>query len=100
MTSEYLVDTNNTNYQASSIPLTTDFEGETKMGGMKIDLNALAAMVSKINTNSVINSVKGLKPAASWLTEAEVVELREKILCLRCKKSGHQSRFCQLNGPP
>ncbi len=67
---------------------------------MKFDLNALATLVVKANASSAGKPGKGPKIAAPWRTVSEVAELREKKLSLRCKKPGHQSRFCQLYGPP
>ena len=71
------------------------------MGGMKIDLNALANMVADKAKVKPSNGPRyGSKPAAPWRSEVEVAELREKKLCLRCKKPGHQARFCRTYGPP
>lgn len=73
-----------------------DNDGDTIMGGMKIDLHSLATLVAQIKvekdqTKSSANS----KPSAPWLTEKEVDELCAKNLCLRCKRAGHMARFCK-----
>ncbi|KAI0991444.1 hypothetical protein K3495_g16743, partial [Podosphaera aphanis] len=80
-----------------------DHDGDTVMGGMKIDIHSLAALVAKMNLDEKNGRTDGrpkLKPAAPWRTEKEVSELREKGLCLRCKKKGHFSRTCRIFGPP
>ncbi|KAI1005388.1 hypothetical protein K3495_g2829 [Podosphaera aphanis] len=87
MKSKYLAAATSSNYQASSPPPTTNFEGDISMGGMKFDLNALATLVAKANASSAGKPGKGPKIAAPWRTVSEVAELREKKLCLRCKKT-------------
>ncbi|KAI0991806.1 hypothetical protein K3495_g16381 [Podosphaera aphanis] len=42
----------------------------------------------------------GHKPSAPWRTEAELNDLRERKVCLRCERPGHHYRFCRLFGPP
>lgn len=87
---------------SSSASNTVDNEGDTIMGGMKIDLHSLATLLAQINVQKEQSKKGGFpsKPPAPWLTEQEVAELRKKNLCLRCKKSGHISRFCNKFGPP
>ncbi|KAI0991029.1 hypothetical protein K3495_g17158, partial [Podosphaera aphanis] len=81
-----------------------DHDGDTVMGGMNIDIQSLAALVAKLNIDEKKNGSSDgrprSKPAAPWRTEKEVAELREKGLCLRCKKKGHFSRTCRIFGPP
>ena len=81
---------------------TADSEGDITMSGMKIDLQSLATLVAEINVQGKRNgkgSAKS-KPPAPWLTENEVAEIRKKGLCLRCKRSGHLAKFCNIFGPP
>ncbi|KAI0995605.1 hypothetical protein K3495_g12575 [Podosphaera aphanis] len=80
-----------------------DHDGDTVMGGMKIVIHSIAALVAKMNLDEKNGRTDGqpkLKPAAPWRTEKEVSELHEKGLCLRCKKKGHFSRTCRIFGPP
>ncbi|KAI0994649.1 hypothetical protein K3495_g13532 [Podosphaera aphanis] len=103
MPKEYLSGTGTRQKHDQPTPTRTDNKGDVIMSGMKFDLQALTTMVAKINLG---NGEKrgpggfGQKPAAPWRTEAEVRDLREKKLCLRCKKPGHQARFCRTFGPP
>ena len=81
-----------------------DHEGDIVMGGMKIDLNELAVLITSLNTkpNGKRNGSKTPepKPPAPWRSEKECSNLREKDVCLRCEKPGHISQFCRKFGPP
>ncbi|KAI0990796.1 hypothetical protein K3495_g17391 [Podosphaera aphanis] len=75
------------------------------MGNMKIDLKQLTEVIAVLNAsgkNSNNGSARrtGPKPSAPWRTEEEILDLREKGVCLRCEKPGHVSRFCRKYGPP
>lgn len=79
---------------------TIDDEGDTIMREMKTDLQSLATLLAQINAQKDL-SKKGnfpSKPPAPWLIEQEVAEFRKKNLCLRCKKGGHISHFCNKFG--
>lgn len=82
--------------------VSVDQDGDVVMGGMNIDINALANIVAALTTK---NNAKGKnsswqKTPAPWRTEEEVANLRKRNLCLRCEKPGHISRFCKSFGPP
>ncbi|KHJ30111.1 hypothetical protein EV44_g4328 [Erysiphe necator] len=99
--SEYLTGSTIKQTPSGSTVSSMDNDGDTIMGGMKIDLHSLATLVAQIKvekdqTKSSANS----KPSAPWLTEKEVAELRAKNLCLRCKRAGHMARFCKKFGAP
>ena len=78
-----------------------DYEGDTEMQGMRLELQNLTAMINKISVdgNGAKRKSQERKPAAPWRTEAEVAMLRDKRVCLRCLKPGHFARYCEKFGP-
>lgn len=79
-----------------------DYEGDTIMGGMKIDLKQLTEVIAVLNAhnNNRGSGNNSKKKPAPWRTEEEMISLRERKLCLRCEKPGHISRYCKKLGPP
>ncbi|KAI6247691.1 hypothetical protein HI914_04253 [Erysiphe necator] len=104
LSSEYLAGPSKNQREAESSISTApqlDYEGDTTMQGMKLELQRLANAINKISVESSASKKKSYekKPSAPWRTESEVAILREKRVCLRCLKPGHPARYCQKFGP-
>lgn len=79
-----------------------DQDGDTVVGGMKLDSNSLATLIARIgDRGSETNNEGGQRPKilAPWRTEKGVADLCERNLCLRCKNSSHIARYCRTFGP-
>lgn len=73
----------------------TDQDGDTVMGDMKIDIDTYTALIARINSGShEAKSAYDLKPklSAPSRTDKEAAEIREKNLYLRYKKGSHMAR--------